>query len=83
MDALPSNHCPLWFPLAPLDNSPLGVDAFAHVSWPRKLLYAFLPLHLIPPLLEEREAGAVVGHSGSSVRLICSMVHRDDPLAGR
>ena len=32
-------------------DPPLGVDAFAHEPWPKKLLYAFPPLNLIPPLL--------------------------------
>lgn len=32
-------------------DAPLGVDALAHV-WPTfELLYAFLPLALIPPIL--------------------------------
>ena len=47
-----NSHCALWFSLARWDNPPLGVDTFAHEPWPRKLLYAFPPLHLIPPLLE-------------------------------
>jgi len=41
-----------WFSLARQDNPPFGVDTFAHKPWPRKLLYAFPPLRLIPPLLE-------------------------------
>ena len=47
-----NSHCALWFSLARWDNPPLGVDAFAHEPWPKKLLYAFPPLRLIPPLLE-------------------------------
>lgn len=47
-----NTHCPLWFSLRPQDRPPLGVDAFAHAPWPRGLLYAFPPLHLIPQLLE-------------------------------
>ena len=47
-----NSHCALWFSMARRDNPPLGVDAFAHEPWPRKLLYAFPPLHLILPLLE-------------------------------
>ena len=47
-----NTHCPLWFSLRPQDRPPLGVDAFAHAPWPRRLLYAFPPLHLIPQLLE-------------------------------
>lgn len=50
---------PLQHPLSALVLSALqddptspGVDAFTHAPWPKKLLYAFLPLHLIPPLLE-------------------------------
>lgn len=27
------------------------VEAFVHAPWPSKLLYAFPPLRLIPPLL--------------------------------
>ena len=44
------------------DDPPLGVDAFAHEPWPRKLLYAFLPLRLILPLLGRvrRERLAVI-----------------------
>ena len=41
--------CPRFFALA--DADALGGDAMAQV-WPRELLYAFPPLHLIPPLLE-------------------------------
>jgi len=44
--------CTLWFFLARQDNPPLGVDAFAHEPWPRKLLYAFPLLCLSLPLLE-------------------------------
>ena len=46
-----NSHCTLWFFLAWQDNPPLGVDAFAHEPWPRKLLYVFPPLRLILPLL--------------------------------
>ena len=42
--------CPLFYALA--DADALGGDAVAQV-WPRELLYAFPPLHLIPPLLEK------------------------------
>ena len=44
-------QCTLWFSMARRDNPPLRVNAFAHELWPRKLLYAFPPLRLIPPLL--------------------------------
>lgn len=37
------------------------VDKFANVPWPRKLLYAFMPLHVIFPRLES-EPGAAVSH---------------------
>lgn len=50
---------PLQHPLSTLvlsapqdDPTSPGVDAFPYAPWPKKLLYAFLPLHLIPPLLE-------------------------------
>jgi len=46
-----NSHCALWFSMALSDDPPLGVDAFAHEPWPRKLLYAFPPLRLILPLL--------------------------------
>ncbi|KAL7405629.1 hypothetical protein ABVT39_004496 [Epinephelus coioides] len=45
-------HCPLWFSLVPHDELPLGEDTSACAPWPRKLISAILPLHLIPPLLE-------------------------------
>ena len=41
-----NSHCALLFFMVLSDNPPLGVDAFAHEPWPRKLLYAFPPLHL-------------------------------------
>ena len=44
-----NSHCALWFSMAPSDDPPLRVDAFAHEPWPRKLLYAFPPLRLILP----------------------------------
>jgi len=47
-----NSHCTLWFSLARQDNPPLGVDAFAHEPWPRKLLYAFPPLRLMLLLLK-------------------------------
>jgi len=47
-----NSHCALCFSMARRDNPPLGVDAFTHEPWPRKLLYAFPPLRLILPLLE-------------------------------
>ena len=47
-----NSYCTLWFSMAQRDNPPLGVGAFAHVPWPRKLFYTFPPLRLIPPLLE-------------------------------
>ncbi|KAK2891979.1 hypothetical protein Q8A73_017644 [Channa argus] len=34
------------------DSPPLGVDAFSHCPWPRRLLYAFPPVPLIPRLLD-------------------------------
>ena len=38
----------------------MGLDALAN-SWPQGLLYAFPPLHLIPPVLERvRTSGARV-----------------------
>ena len=46
-----NSHCALWFSMAQSDDPPLGVDAFAHEPWPRKLLYAFPALRLILPLL--------------------------------
>ena len=45
-----NTHCLLWFSLMLQDDPSLGVDTFAHLPW--GLLYAFPPLHLIPPLLE-------------------------------
>ncbi|KAK5898201.1 hypothetical protein CgunFtcFv8_015639 [Champsocephalus gunnari] len=51
-----NSHCALWFSLARWDNPPLGVDAFVHEPWPRKLLYAFPPLRLT--------AGTAVNHPG-------------------
>jgi len=33
-----NSHCALWFSMALSDDPPLGVDAFAHEPWPRKLL---------------------------------------------
>lgn len=47
-----NTHCPLWFSLVLQDDPPLRVDAFIHAPWPRKPLYAFPPLHLIPLLLQ-------------------------------
>jgi len=47
-----NSHCTLWFSMARRDNPPLGVDAFAHEPWPRKLLSAFPPIRFILPLLE-------------------------------
>ena len=43
--------CPLWFSLRSADAPPLGVDALVHDTWPQGLLYAFPPVHLLPPLL--------------------------------
>ncbi|XP_067359029.1 uncharacterized protein [Channa argus] len=45
-------QCPLWFSLRARDSPPLGVDAFSHRPWPRRLLYAFPPVPLIPRLLD-------------------------------
>ena len=59
-----NTQCPLWFSLRTQDRPPLGVDAFAHRSWPRGLLYAFPPLASILPLL------ARVRSEGLSVILI-------------
>ena len=42
--------CPRFFSLT--DADALGMDALTH-AWPRELLYAFPPLHLISPLLEK------------------------------
>nr|XP_054606384.1 uncharacterized protein LOC129166858 [Nothobranchius furzeri] len=42
-------QCPLFFSLRDRD-APLGVDALVH-DWPRRLLYAFPPVALIPPTL--------------------------------
>ncbi|XP_045919663.1 uncharacterized protein LOC123979658 [Micropterus dolomieu] len=51
-----NTHCPLWFSILPQDSQPL-----AHVPWTKGLLYAFPPLHLIPPLLERvRQEGLSV-----------------------
>jgi len=69
-----NSHCALWFSLARWDNLPLGVDAFAHEPWPRKLLYAFPPLHLIPPLLER--AAALDDSSGLGGAVSGSRCHR-------
>ena len=59
-----NTQCLLWFALRAQDRPPLGVDAFAHRSWPRSLLYAFPPLASILPLL------ARVRSDGLSVILI-------------
>lgn len=37
-----NSHSPHWF----------CMDAFAHMHWSKEPLFAFLPLHLIPPLLQ-------------------------------
>ena len=47
-----NTQCPLWFSLMLQDEPPQGVDMFAHVPWPEKLLYAFPSLWLIPFPLE-------------------------------
>ena len=41
----------------------MGLEALAHV-WPRELLYAFPPFHLIPPMLDR------VRRQGLSVLLV-------------
>ncbi len=43
-----SSQCPLWFSLS--FPTTLGIDAFAH-PWPNVMLYAFLPIKLIPAVL--------------------------------
>uniref|UniRef100_UPI003AAB97E8 uncharacterized protein n=1 Tax=Centroberyx gerrardi TaxID=166262 RepID=UPI003AAB97E8 len=51
-----NTHCPLWFSLRTQDESPLGIDAFAHRPWPQTLLYAFPPVPLIPRVLSRVRA---------------------------
>ncbi|MGH0154946.1 UNVERIFIED_CONTAM: hypothetical protein FKN15_028299 [Acipenser sinensis] len=48
---LGTTHCPLWFSLRSCGN-PLGVDALAR-AWPKALLYAFLPILLLPAFLQK------------------------------
>ena len=45
-------QCPLWFGMSPVENPPLGVDAFS-TKWPEGLLYAFPPLECIPAMLQK------------------------------
>ncbi len=42
-------QCPLYFSLTP--PAPLGLDAMAHTWWPRRGLYAFPPIALLPGVL--------------------------------
>ncbi|KAA0701345.1 hypothetical protein E1301_Tti024361 [Triplophysa tibetana] len=44
-----TSHCPLWFSIFP--PAPLGVDALVQ-TWPRRRLYAFPPIALLPQVLE-------------------------------
>ena len=67
----PRALCPLWFSLRSADTPPLGVDALAHNSWPQGLLYAFPPLHLLPPEL----------YRVRSMALHILVVAPDSPLA--
>lgn len=56
-------ECALRSFLSVWDNPTLGVDAFAHLPWNRRLLYAFLPVPLIPRFLDRvQEAAGVHGH---------------------
>ena len=61
-----NTHCMMWFSLSPQDLPPLGVDARVHRRWLGAPLYAFQPLQLIHPLLEQiRQEELVVQPCGS------------------
>lgn len=62
-----NTHFPLWVSLHIRTILPWGMDAFFCATWPRKLLYAFPLLCLIPPLLER------VRQEHLSIILVCSM----------
>ncbi len=56
-------QCPLYFSLTP--PAPLGLDAMAH-TWPRRGLYAFPPIALLPGVL------AKVRQQGSCLLLLAA-----------
>lgn len=53
----------------PQGRLPLRVGELSHASWPRGLLYTFLPLHVIPPPLtrQGRQRQMIRPHDGSTV----------------
>lgn len=74
-----NTHCPLFFSI--IDHiAPLGMDVQAH-QWPDVLLYAFLSVAMISPVLER---ASPVSFSDSSGPLVAHkvMVCRDNWSAG-